>query len=154
LPRAHAAVAIAWNAGDLVVLCTGTPSSSFIVGNHCYAVVGYNASSGQPFEVFNPWGTQSKGYAPGTYNGKPAYGLFTADAAFMMQNFTGQSIGTGSMNVDHIDGAIETLTELNAFSNNSDPLEMICPIRHGLAASVVRASTSLDQSPGPRIAVG
>jgi hypothetical protein len=145
-------IASAWNGGDLIVLCTNSPSSSYIVGSHCYAVVGYNASSGEPFEVFNPWGTDWSGWAPG--DSGTIYGLFTANAAFISQNFTSQSIGTGSMNVDHIDGAIEALTELNAFSNNSDPLGMIRPIRHGLAASVVRASTSLDQSPGPRIAVG
>ena len=54
-----------WNSGDLIVLCTSTPTSSYIVGSHCYAVVGYNASSSQPFEVFNPWGTDSSGWAPG-----------------------------------------------------------------------------------------
>ena len=53
-----------WNSGDLIVLCTSTPTSSFIVGSHCYAVVGYNASSSQPFEVFNPWGTDSSGVGP------------------------------------------------------------------------------------------
>jgi hypothetical protein len=38
-------IASAWNAGDLIVLCTPTtPPSSYVVGNHCYAVVGYNAS--------------------------------------------------------------------------------------------------------------
>ena len=78
-------IATAWNAGDLIVLCTSTPTSSFIVGSHCYAVVGYNASSGQPFEVFNPWGTNSSGWAPG-YTGT-IYGLFTANAAFISQNF-------------------------------------------------------------------
>ena len=59
-------IASAWNSGDLIVLCTSTPTSSHIVGDHCYAVVGYNASSSQPFEVFNPWGTNSSGYAPGS----------------------------------------------------------------------------------------
>ena len=46
---------------------TGSPSSSSIVGDHCYAVVGYNAASSKPFELFNPWGTDSSGWAPGEY---------------------------------------------------------------------------------------
>ena len=49
-------IASAWNAGQLVVLCTSTPASSYIVGSHCYAMVGYNASSSEPIEMFNPWG--------------------------------------------------------------------------------------------------
>jgi hypothetical protein len=57
-------IASDWNAGSLIVLCTpNKPVSSDIVGNHCYAVIGYNASSSQPFEIFNPWGTNSLGWA-------------------------------------------------------------------------------------------
>jgi hypothetical protein len=85
-----------WNAGCLIVLCTSNPPSSHIVGDHCYAVVGYNASSGLPFQVFNPWGTQSNGYAPNTNN--VIYGLFIANAPFISQNFTTQSIGSGAIN--------------------------------------------------------
>ncbi len=88
--------ASAWNAGQLVVMCTGTPVSSDIVGNHCYAMVAYNASSSMPFELFNPWGTNSSGWAPGTYNGNPVYGLFNANAAFVSQNFITQAVGTGA----------------------------------------------------------
>jgi hypothetical protein len=43
--------------------------------------------------VFNPWGTKSNGYAPGTNN--TIYGLFPANAAFLSQNFAMQSLGTG-----------------------------------------------------------
>jgi hypothetical protein len=78
-------IASAWNAGQLVVLCTGTPTSSDIVGHHCYAVVGYNASIGLSFDVFNPWGTQSNGWAPGETD--KIYGLFASNAAFISQNF-------------------------------------------------------------------
>jgi hypothetical protein len=85
-------IAAAWNAGNLIVLWTGNPPSSYIVGSHCYAVVGYNASSSQPFELFNPWGTDSStatpsepAWAPG-YSGT-IYGLFWENAAFVSQNF-------------------------------------------------------------------
>ena len=100
-----------WNSGDLIVLCTSTPTSSFIVGSHCYAVVGYNASSSQPFEVFNPWGTDSStplGWAPGESN--QIYGLFTANAAFISQNFTTQSLGTGAINGNDVDEPVDALT--------------------------------------------
>src|SRR5262249_33691874 len=75
-------------------MCTSTPASSYIVGGHCYALVNYTASSGLPFEVFNPWGTDANGWAPG-YSGT-VYGLFNANAAFLSQNFSGQAIGTGA----------------------------------------------------------
>ena len=101
-------IASDWNSGDLIVLCTSTPTSSFIVGGHCYAVVGYNASSSLPFEVFNPWGTDSSGWAPG----RPIkiYGLFTANAAFISQNFTTQTLGTGAINGNDVDRTGRRLT--------------------------------------------
>jgi hypothetical protein len=57
-----------------------------IAGDHCYAVVGYNPASSQPFTVFNPWGTDANGWAPGGVG--TAYGLFHADAAFLAANFS------------------------------------------------------------------
>jgi hypothetical protein len=89
-------IAAAWNAGQLIVLCTSSPSSSYIVGNHCYAVVGYNPSSSMPYEGYNPWGTTSSGWAQGTYNGHQVYGLFWADGRFISQNFSSQAIGLGT----------------------------------------------------------
>jgi hypothetical protein len=57
-----------------------------------------------PFEMFNPWGTNSSGWAPGGQ----VYGLFNANAAFMSQNFITQAVGTGT--------APETDTISRAFS--------------------------------------
>jgi hypothetical protein len=82
----------AWNAGRLVVLCTSSPASSLIVGSHCYAMVGYTPSSSQPFKMFNPWGTDANGWAPGQAN--KIYGLFTANAAFLAQNYTKESFSS------------------------------------------------------------
>jgi hypothetical protein len=87
-------VASAWNAGELVVLCTTSPTSSYIVGSHCYALVNYDPSSGLPYEVFNPWGTASNGWVNGVVNG--TYGLFDADANFLSSNFSSQSFGVGA----------------------------------------------------------
>jgi hypothetical protein len=90
-------IAAAWNAGQLIVLCSmSSPSSSYIVGSHAYAVVGDNASNSYPFLVYNPWGTDSSGWAPSLENGHQVYGLFNASGAFLSQNFTEQSIGVGS----------------------------------------------------------
>jgi hypothetical protein len=47
----------AWQQGQLIALSTPFhPASGSIVGDHCYAVVGYNAKTGA-VTVFNPWGT-------------------------------------------------------------------------------------------------
>jgi hypothetical protein len=101
-------IASAWNAGQLIVLCTSSPASSYIVGSHCYAVVGYNASSGLPFEVFNAWGTESSGWAPGEDN--KIYGLFDANAAFISQNFSSQTFGTGAIDVNNVNGSANRAT--------------------------------------------
>ena len=109
-------IASAWNSGDLIVLGTSNstpPPSSYIVGGtpdtaHAYAVVGYNASSSKPFEVFNPWGTDSSGWAP-NHSGT-IYGLFTANATFISQNFVGQSVGTGAINVNNVTEPVNALT--------------------------------------------
>ena len=88
-------VASAFQDGQLVVMSTpSNPTADSatnmpIVGDHYYALVGYNPSSNMPFEVFNPWGTNSQGYVPGTNN--QIYGLFVANTAFIAQNFDGYS---------------------------------------------------------------
>ena len=94
-------IAAAWNAGQLIVLgSSSAPASPYIVGDaqgtHAYAVVNYTASSSQPFEVYNPWGADSSGWAPDTFNGQEVYGLFFASAGFLSQNFATQSFGTGT----------------------------------------------------------
>jgi hypothetical protein len=86
-------VATAWNAGQLIVLSTVSPSSTYIVGDHAYAVVGYNLSSSLPFELMNPWGADSSGWAPGEDN--QIYGLFTANAPFLVQNFVDSTYDVG-----------------------------------------------------------
>jgi hypothetical protein len=88
--------ASALQAGELVVLSTNSPQSSYIVPSHCYALVGYDPSSSAPFKVYNPWGTNSSGWAFYTYNGQPVYGLFTVNAAFISQNFDEQDIAAAA----------------------------------------------------------
>jgi hypothetical protein len=86
-----AQVASAWSSGNFIVLSTVSPDSSFIVGNHDYAVVGYNATTGL-FELMNPWGgTTTSSLCP---QDNHVYGLFSATASFIMANFSNQSIGT------------------------------------------------------------
>ena len=95
----------AWKDGDLIVLGTSNPASSYIVGTHDYAVVGYNPSSPDPFTLMNPWGNISSGgtssdgnevygWAPSHENS--IYGLFATNVKFLEQNFTGMSLGTGA----------------------------------------------------------
>jgi Calpain family cysteine protease len=84
----------AWNSGLLVVLNTTSPSSSYIVSSHSYAMVGYYSSSSMPFQIFNPWGTDASGWAPN--NSGTKYGLFFANAAFVSANFSTPSYGIGA----------------------------------------------------------
>ena len=82
-------VAAAWNAGDLIVMCTpvSTPNSN-LVPNHAYAVVGYNAQAASPFTLYNPWGTNAASVAPYQCNGFYVYGQFHVNQAFLTTYFT------------------------------------------------------------------
>ncbi len=135
-----------WNAGRLIVLCTTSPSSSSIVAKHCYALVGYNAESDAPFEVFNPWGSNSLGWAAAPGNTSKILGRFQASAAFIEQNFTTQAIGTGTSDGDAIDAAIDELTELSALGGDFGSSGMVHSTRHRLTGSVVGAKTAIGSS--------
>jgi hypothetical protein len=120
-------IAAAWNAGQLIVMDTGTPVDSHIVGPHVYAVVGYNPASSQPYELYNPWGTTSAtatptspGWAPGAAG--VYYGLFWASPTTIVQNFDAQSTGTGAINAI---GAVSEPTTLITLDNVLDTI-----IRH------------------------
>jgi hypothetical protein len=87
-------LAAAWRQGQIIVIATGSaPASSYLVPSHAYAVVAFNATSNTPFQVYNPWGTDSTGWYPGLYNGHRVYGLFSASGNFLSQNFWAQSLG-------------------------------------------------------------
>jgi hypothetical protein len=86
-------IATAWSAGEFIVLSTVSPGSSYIVGDHEYAVVGYNAASGQ-FTFMNPWGgSTTSTLCP---QDTQVYGLFSANASFVAANFSIQSVGTAA----------------------------------------------------------
>jgi hypothetical protein len=71
--------------GKLVVVATGNnPASSYIVPDHCYALIGYNSSSSMPFEVYNPWGVSGLYYWDNHY----VYGnTFICNATFLQENY-------------------------------------------------------------------
>jgi hypothetical protein len=83
-----------WQSGRLIALGSKATTTNIaggkggilnIVGNHEYAIVGYDPSS-KLFTLFNPWGTKGA-----TVNGVMYAGLFTAtraqlDAAFNMED--------------------------------------------------------------------
>jgi hypothetical protein len=103
-------IATAWNQGQFIVFNTTTPANNAIVEDHVYALVGYNASSSQPFELFNPWGTSKTnlsvnegstangtatvlGFAP---NSSTTFGLFWADSTFVQKNYANDSLTSGA----------------------------------------------------------
>ena len=127
------------------------PPSSYIVGGtpdtaHAYAVVGYNASSSKPFEVFNPWGTDSSGWAPGYSNQK--YGRFYANATFISQNFVGQSVGTGAINVNNVTEPVNELTGSAALGDGYAPSGTINSTRYSPSGSAVDKETATVHANG------
>jgi len=92
-------LATAWSKGQLIVLESDSkPVNTNVVANHCYAMVDYRRavyskakSTPCELELFNPWGTNPAGYAPGGM-----LGLFYADSGFISQNFNSQCIGAGT----------------------------------------------------------
>jgi hypothetical protein len=134
-------VASAWNAGELVVLCTpqtaGPNASPYIVSNHCYALVNYDPSSGLPYEVYNPWGTASNGWVNGVVNG--TYGLFNADADFLSANFSSQAFGVGAAQDGHRDRHARSSQELADLVFLADLLDPHAKTRAIAGASPISA---------------
>lgn len=58
----------AFNSDRMVVLCTPSSPESIIVGNHCYTLVGYNATTDR-FQIYNPWASDGGSSADGANDG-------------------------------------------------------------------------------------
>jgi len=122
-----------WEVGGLVTLGTSSPTSSFIVGGHCYALVNYVPSHGNsPFEVFNPWGDGVNGWAPGDTG--TTYGLFWTNAAFLSQNFSGDSFGSAAAQGGQEGRDALSSQKATDFAFIADLLDPHSKIRSGSAA--------------------
>jgi hypothetical protein len=103
--------------------CAGTPKngspSPYIVEDHCYAVINYNPASNTPYEVFNPWGIDASGWAPGLDN--QTYGVFWANGAFLQQNFSGMSSTVGATPERVVTPSIEAPTVSVALAGDHAP---------------------------------
>ncbi len=111
-------IAAAWNAGQLIVLCTTwAPADPNIVGDHAYALVNYNASSSMPFTIYNPWGLNES-------SEDDVYGLFSTDATGLEQNFALQSFGTGAVagmdDLNNRSQRVGSILDTNAAAGNAD----------------------------------
>ncbi len=147
-------IAAAWNAGELIVLgSSSAPASPYIVGDaqetHAYAVVNYTASSSMPFEVYNPWGADSSGWALGLFNGQKVYGLFFASAGFLSQNFATQSVTVNAMlSANSPDrGAVANTSELMAITVDTSSI----PSTHESLKIVTKSSTPIATPASPTI---
>ena len=113
-------IATAWNAGELIVLDSSTNAGDNLIvgdstnGTHSYAVIGYNASSSTPFELYNPWGLSSVVGHTSNYNGHQVYdGPFWFSSSLISQDFAYQNIGTGTAaGLDGHDNMPLVLTEV------------------------------------------
>ncbi len=145
-------IAADWNSGDLVVLSTTTaPASQYIVATHAYAVVGYNASKSQPFTLYNPWGTDSNGWALKTKsNGQKVYGKFNADATLLNQNFNWAYVGMASD--EGSEAAVSTVsTMVPSFATSQETSPVINATRSVLAA--LQAAGQEEVSPFASVAI-
>ena len=86
-----------------------SPSSSYLVSDHAYALVGLNSSSSQPFLIYNRGGLTSSGWVPG-FSGT-TYGLFNASTGFVQSNFTEQDIDTEESRDDNLTDTVEVPDE-------------------------------------------
>ena len=96
-------VATAWNNGQIICLGSSAAANDNLIvgdstGTHAYAVVGYNASSSTPFELYNPWGASSTLNGLVSYNGGSVYGgTFWAASTLISSDFTSEFLSTGSI---------------------------------------------------------
>ncbi len=142
-------IAAAWQAGELIVLSTYSPSSSWIVPDHAYAVVNYNASSFMPFMVYNPWGTDSSGWALGDFDGHNVYGLFIANAAFLSHNFTWQSVTAGVPSLPvTLDAGFGPASVQASLNQALAPTNAVWQPGFALPGSTLAAAGALEQSAG------
>jgi hypothetical protein len=125
-------VATAWQAGSFVVLCTpGSPASSAIVPDHCYAMIGY--ASGQ-YTLFNPWGVNG-----GWLNNVFRPGTVTLDLNGLTNNFdlaaqAGAALPTVS-SVSILRGKLQQANNLDSqFAGDKDsvmPMDVDVPLTLG-----------------------
>jgi hypothetical protein len=114
--------------GSLVVLGTGQNTGSpYIVPDHEYAVVGYNASTGE-YTLFNPWGVN----ADSEYG---VWGLVTANLAYLEKYFNSCTAW--------VTAAPTSATEVNlsAFSAAPDAAPTMAYVPSGPSASAAYGPT-------------
>ena len=89
-------IAAAWNSGKIICLGTSPNANDNLIvgdsaGTHAYAVVGYNAFSSNPFELYNPWGASSTLNGMVTFKGKAVYGgAFYISSPLISSDFSGE----------------------------------------------------------------
>jgi hypothetical protein len=95
-------IASAWKAGQLIVLGTSPNAGDNLIvgdsqGTHAYAMINYNASSGNPFELYNPWGMSSVVGHQVSFKGHMVYdGPFWINSVLIAQDFANQFTGAGT----------------------------------------------------------
>ncbi len=156
-------IAAAWNAGQLIVLCSSPNAGDNLIvgdsnGTHAYAVISYNASSSTPFELYNPWGLSSVVGHTSSFNGHQVYdGPFWFGSSLISQDFASQTIGTGTAAGPDVHGnssqagaasansgsAISVSTRLSA----QEPL-LIALAPTSFSQSIGHHHDHLDRAPG------
>jgi hypothetical protein len=84
-------IATAWKAGQFILLSTpDSPPCQYLVPDHVYALVNYDAQASSPYEIFNPWGIGVNGWEHGPNS---QYSIYSATSSFLTQNFRAETFG-------------------------------------------------------------
>lgn len=145
-------IASAWSHNEFIVLdSSSSPTNHYVVNDHAYALVGYNASN-NTFTLFNPWGTNMSGWAPVPQsNGQPDYGWTTVSAVFLSQNFVGQNMGAeAAASTGYAARGVDILTQtagpVAAGTGFSSAGQSVEPVLQSNDAMNHTASTRIDAS--------
>ncbi|WP_165073755.1 C2 family cysteine protease [Paludisphaera rhizosphaerae] len=103
----------AWAAGKSVILDTAATKLSYLVPNHSYAVVGYNATT-KLYTLFNPWGVNGGTMPDGTHRQGVIYELASSIKSDFSNSVLTKSAATGGT-------ATEAVRELAAITPAVQP---------------------------------
>lgn len=152
-------MAHAWASGKIICLGSSSAANDNLIvgdssGTHAYAVVGYNAASATPFELYNPWGVGSTVNSKISFNGGQVYGgAFWANASLISRDFSDQFFsGKANPTTNHTDDVtvggmvIQGQVDGTHLTSKTEDLTVSLPARSGsMNGFFATSGENLDQ---------